>query len=139
MYFAARDGLIKIGCSGDVQRRLRGLGPGIQLLAVGACDAYRLDVELNVHHEFADLHVGHEWFRPEPALLAFIENVAATGVIPAHLDTWRRGRGVKLLTVRGPRKMKRLHWMRRKVLRRARLLLTLGALIERHVAAEVSP
>lgn len=71
VYFAERDGLIKIGCSRDPGKRVVHLDA--RLLASHAGD---FETERTLHRVFADdLAVGREWFRPSPALLAYIERV----------------------------------------------------------------
>lgn len=72
VYFAARDGLVKIGCSTRVGLRVR--EQGASLLAVQAGD---YEVERTLHRVFADDCVVGEWFTPSPALLAYIDRLNA--------------------------------------------------------------
>lgn len=68
VYFArGRDGLIKIGFSSDVGRRMLELGAEVLATVPGS-----VGVEFALHDAFADDLVGDEWFRPSATLLAFI-------------------------------------------------------------------
>lgn len=75
MVYAARveDGLIKIGCSIDIYRRmiqLRG-----ELLGFMFGD---LDDERMIHETLAaDLNHGREWFNPTPAVMAVVNDLRA--------------------------------------------------------------
>jgi hypothetical protein len=80
-------GLIKIGTSGDIARRMEGLtahNPDpLELLGTMRGDR-RLERQL--HERFAAHQAHHEWFKPAPELVAFIAanarrvpHVAATG------------------------------------------------------------
>lgn len=72
VYFAERGGLIKIGCSQHPGKRAVYLDA--RLLASQAGD---FETERTLHRVFADDRVVGEWFRPSPALLAYIERVRA--------------------------------------------------------------
>lgn len=69
-------GLIKIGFSGNPQKRLRSLKTGspdeLSILKV-IKGSPRLEAEL--HRRFVSDRVRGEWFKPSPALLSFIENL----------------------------------------------------------------
>lgn len=71
VYFARNAlGFIKIGCSTQVDKRLRGLRSElIGLIPRGG----RFEVYL--HHYFEGFRAEGEWFQPEPPLLAFIDRV----------------------------------------------------------------
>jgi hypothetical protein len=71
VYFAERDGLIKIGVS--IHPRSRVAGQAAALLATLPGDAR---TETALHLAFADLRVEGEWFRPGPALLRLIDLLA---------------------------------------------------------------
>lgn len=77
VYYVRRaDGLIKIGWTGQLARRLTTLtrehGP-IELLATHPGGR---DVEQRQHARFRDARVEGEWFRPTPELLAHIDKIA---------------------------------------------------------------
>lgn len=72
VYFARKDGLIKIGSSVDPSRRLRELR--VEILVTTPGDKR---TELAFHTLFADAAVGNEWFRPVPELLEVIESLRA--------------------------------------------------------------
>lgn len=87
VYLAQRaDGLIKIGWSSDVERRVRELRrdsrSAVELLA---CFPGDKPDELALHALFADLRVEDEWFHPGAALLAFLESMKA----PLRPQTWQ--------------------------------------------------
>jgi hypothetical protein len=71
VYYAERDGFIKVGISRNVGRRLAALKA--RLLAV---EAGNYMSESNRHEQFAHLRVDGEWFSPGPDLLAHIETLA---------------------------------------------------------------
>jgi hypothetical protein len=146
VYFAERDdGCIKIGQSGRIRQRLVQLRVDfksrIRLLAVGESEyrnakwINRYDIERRVHDEFREHHVGHEWFRPTPELLALVAEVARTGVLPNRfLRSLYDGPRIPRLK-NGPRKPRRgVHFMRQKCLRKAELMLLTAALIEQYRA-----
>jgi hypothetical protein len=66
-------GFIKIGFAEHVESRLRKLRPdcplAIELLLAVAGDRRR---ERELHEQFRDLHVRHEWHRPAEPLLQFV-------------------------------------------------------------------
>lgn len=70
VYFAERDGLIKIGKSSQPNARVLTLKA--RLLATIPGDGR---TEVALHLAFAHLCVKGEWFRPAPELLALIERV----------------------------------------------------------------
>lgn len=70
VYFAERDGLVKIGYSANVDRRMRQLRA--RLLAVMPGGPY---VEWQMHQLFAEYHAHGEWFHPGYGLVGFIEGL----------------------------------------------------------------
>lgn len=72
IYFAADDAfsVVKIGCSSDVERRVRSLG--LTLLATEPGHWAR---ERTLHRLFAHLRVHGEFFRAAPDLLAYIDGL----------------------------------------------------------------
>lgn len=67
-------GLIKIGQTTRLSRRLAGLrASSPDNLKIIKAIAH--DIEAVCHQEFAHLRVHGEWFRPEPELLNFIEEL----------------------------------------------------------------
>jgi hypothetical protein len=98
VYFArATDGLIKIGVTGNLQMRIRGLrrecGEVPELL-VAIRGWHRLEGELHGH--FWSARVRSEWHRPVPELLAFVDVARGTTPLPAaslragqRLTWWR--------------------------------------------------
>ena len=78
VYFvqAKKMGLIKIGYSTNVQKRLGALSTGcpdaLELLCVVKGDQ---KLESKVHQKFAEDRVKGEWFNPSPGLLAFIKTI----------------------------------------------------------------
>ena len=68
VYFAERDGLVKIGYSANVDQRMRQLGA--RLLAVMPGGA---GMEGRMHALFAEYHAHGEWFHPGLGLVSFIE------------------------------------------------------------------
>lgn len=81
VYFCRREGLIKIGVSTNVPRRMAAISKGGQMpsgMTVGPVDllattpgGYQLESRL--HAQFADARVDGEWFQPVPALLRLID------------------------------------------------------------------
>ncbi len=68
IYFARRDGLIKIGCSS--RPAVRCLALKAELIAVQPGD---FETERTLHRVFADdLAVGREWFRPSLRLRTYL-------------------------------------------------------------------
>ncbi|MFG1302687.1 GIY-YIG nuclease family protein [Xanthobacter autotrophicus] len=81
VYFAAlSNGAIKIGYTTDLARRMSNLWyavpGGVTVLAtlVGTPDA-----EQWLHLKFSHLKISGEWFRPDPSLMSFIEEVKRRG------------------------------------------------------------
>lgn len=72
VYFASKNGLIKIGCSAHPAKRVANLGA--ELIAVQPGD---FETERTLHRVFADDREHGEWFRPSTFLLAYIERVIA--------------------------------------------------------------
>lgn len=84
VYYVERDGLIKIGHSKDLAKRLKSLSTG----GVAGPDGMRIgpvklllthgggrDAEQEMHTRFAADRVTGEWFRKSPALLDHIERL----------------------------------------------------------------
>jgi T5orf172 domain len=71
-----KTGLLKIGCSSDVQRRLRDMQGGspdvLRVIKVFGpiCQAYR--IEQAFHDAFTEHRKHGEWFTPDKALLAYV-------------------------------------------------------------------
>lgn len=82
VYFAERDGLIKIGWSATPTRRALSLGAS--LLAVHEGD---MRTERTLHRVFADDREHGEWFRRSPALLTYIERTKHAAPAGALLIT----------------------------------------------------
>ena len=99
VYFAPKDGLLKIGFSTHPQRRARELKPdGPLKLIVGTSD-----IEKELHQRFNVQRVTGEWFKNEGDLKQFVD------ALELLLDTgpWQRTRNK-------PRKTKQSSgWMRR--------------------------
>jgi hypothetical protein len=80
------DGPIKIGVTGQLQKRMRALRTGVphdlRLLATMPGDD---TAEHGLHQRFADDRISPraEWFRPSPTLLAFIATLAPESEIEA--------------------------------------------------------
>lgn len=83
VYFARTDaGLIKIGCSGDVETRIATLRhswacKGLTLIAA-IPGSY--EMERAVHSVFSDERVMFELFKASPRLMAYIEGIPAQAV-----------------------------------------------------------
>jgi hypothetical protein len=72
LYFArGRNGLIKIGVTGDLDQRMSALKTELILVLPG-----RESEERGFHRRFRRLRVEGEWFRPGPALLRYLERSA---------------------------------------------------------------
>lgn len=72
VYFAERDGLIKIGCSVTPAARSRGLGALLLATQPGGFGA-----EADMHERFHASRISGEWFLPEDNLLAHIASLRA--------------------------------------------------------------
>lgn len=76
-------GNIKIGKTVQLRKRLKALsrefGP-VDLLV--DLNGYT-EAEQRMHERFADLHVGREWFRPEPPLTRFVDRAVALKAMTA--------------------------------------------------------
>jgi T5orf172 domain len=75
VYYAERDGLIKIGTSANVQRRMQELEA--ELLASEPGDRKLEDVR---HQQFAATHSHSEWFRPSSELRQHIDAIRAKAI-----------------------------------------------------------
>jgi len=71
VYFVQRGALIKIGWSSYPKRRFKELRPDRVL----HCEPGSMADEQRTHAAFAHLREQGEWFRPEPDLLAFIDDL----------------------------------------------------------------
>src|SRR6476661_6307336 len=67
VYFAERDGRIKIGSSNQVAARMRTLDASLLAVTRGGFDA-----EWATHRLFDDYALGHEWFADVPPLRDYI-------------------------------------------------------------------
>lgn len=77
VYYLRRNGLIKIGWTGNIKARMRALRPDELLAVEPGC----MHIETGRHHQFAEHRLpndgnGDEWFSPEPEVLAHIELIA---------------------------------------------------------------
>lgn len=83
----ADGGPVKIGVSWDVDRRLATIAlwspHPLVLLAAVPGDKY---MERNIQDCFADCHYHHEWFHPEPRLMAAIAAMAAGTPVAEAID-----------------------------------------------------
>lgn len=68
IYFAERDGSIKIGCSGNPKQRMKDLKA--DLLAVVPDCGFK--VERQLHQWFAAFALGGEWFKDNPELRSLV-------------------------------------------------------------------
>ena len=93
VYFAERDGRIKIGTSNQVDARMRELGTALLCQLPGG-----FDIEKALHERFALYALGHEWFRDSPEIRAFIGLAEATPVVAAPPTDHAAGEPV-LMTV----------------------------------------
>jgi excisionase family DNA binding protein len=86
VYFAERDGLIKIGTTIALRSRLNALGAR-PLAAVEGSYAE----ERKLHQRFASDRIAGEWFHPSAALMGFIAGLPALpSVAPSELLTSRQ-------------------------------------------------
>jgi hypothetical protein len=71
-----RTGPVKIGCSRAPMRRLRQLqtASAEKLVMLGTCPGRPMD-EAKIHDMFRHLRERGEWFKPDPLLLHFIQEV----------------------------------------------------------------
>jgi hypothetical protein len=94
VYYLRRNGLIKIGWSGNLAARMRTLRPGELLAVEPGC----LHIETGRHHQFAEHRLsndgnGDEWFSPDPELLAHIELIAQMYPTPDLAEVLSAPRG----------------------------------------------
>jgi hypothetical protein len=75
VYYAGRDGLIKIGTSMNVQRRMQELETELLASEPGS-----RELEMARHQQFAATHSHGEWFRPSAELRQHIATIRAKGV-----------------------------------------------------------
>jgi hypothetical protein len=136
VYFVERDGLVKVGHTHNIRQRVRNLGgKRAHLLAIGYAGWRVRDAELLIHDAFRAHHVGGEWFTPTPELVALIRDVQRTGLIPEpfNREIGYFNRPERLHAPGWKPKPRKLHFTHRRALERARLLLTVAALIERRL------
>lgn len=84
VYYLRRNGLIKIGWTGNIKARMRALRPDELLAAEPGC----MHIETGRHHQFGEHRLpntgdGDEWFQPAPELLDHIEQMASLYPKPA--------------------------------------------------------
>lgn len=72
VYFAERDGLVKIGWSGHPCQRALGLKASLLAVVPGSRQDERI-----MHERFAGDRVAGEWFRPSPALVEYVDALKA--------------------------------------------------------------
>jgi T5orf172 domain len=94
-FLQRRDGLIKIGTTRDIGKRVRALQKSHGILAILKTIEGGLAEERAIHRRFKRHHEFGEWFRPEAELLSFIET-QPTGISIEHgrttkTDQWRAG------------------------------------------------
>lgn len=96
VYFAERDGRIKIGTSNQVAERLRSLGATLLGQLPGG-----FDVEKALHQRFAPYALGHEWFRDSPEIRTFIGLIDAppASEAPEPANSGAAGPDPELLTI----------------------------------------
>ncbi len=70
VYFAERDGLVKIGYSANVDQRMRQLRARLLAVMPGGPN-----VEWHMHHLFDEYRAHGEWFHPGYGLVGFIEGL----------------------------------------------------------------
>lgn len=87
VYFAERDGLIKIGCSALPRSRTRNLGAHLIITIPGD-----FALERALHHRFAGSQAHGEWFHPTFDLLAFVSVAPAMDPPDAVWTTKRAAR-----------------------------------------------
>lgn len=75
VYFAERDGLVKIGFSRNPVQRAKGLSARLMAVMPGT-----LCMERRMHQLFAAYRVHGEWFRPGLDLVSFVEALRGEGV-----------------------------------------------------------
>lgn len=117
-YFVRDGDAIKIGFSDRPKKRIKSLATGspreLEVLAVVPASVAD---EFNTHQKFAHLRIRGEWFRSDPELLDFIEEVkkfvdqewlapepprAAKPIrIPKPVNPWRKLRGQLIVRRRG--------------------------------------
>lgn len=123
VYYLRRNGLIKIGWSGNLKARMRALRPDELLAVEPGC----MHIETGRHHQFAEHRLpsgpaGDEWFNPAPELLGHIELIARMYPTPSLAELMPRPRSrpprrssVELLTVITPddvATLRRVHALR---------------------------
>ena len=78
VYFirAVSTGLIKIGVSRNVERRLKALSATDEMALLATIECAPMSIERLLQRRFRHLRVRGEWFRPEKELLDYIEHVS---------------------------------------------------------------
>lgn len=83
VYFVECEGLIKIGCTVNMERRMASLqtsqAKDLRLLAMAVGDNYG---ERLLHQQFREARQRGEWFEKTPALMRLIEAIAAAPGVP---------------------------------------------------------
>lgn len=79
VYLVSRDGLHKIGFSGNPQGRLAQIGGGDLVHTFPSLAAYQVEQEL--HRKFADVRAEGEWFRLGPGDVEAIRRVSRADLI----------------------------------------------------------
>lgn len=70
IYYAEREGMVKIGCTRAVGQRMQALRTSLLATEPGS---YELEAER--HAQFDHLRIAGEWFRPGAALMAHIDRL----------------------------------------------------------------
>lgn len=74
VYFARKNGAVKIGWTHNLERRMQEL----KATATAVIPGDR-DTEAWMHRRFAESRICHEWFGPTPQVLDFIDHLRASG------------------------------------------------------------
>lgn len=92
VYFVEREGLIKIGVSANLDKRLSDIGKGSSMLpgmTIGpvtllATESGDRTLEQSLHQRFRKTRVAGEWFRPSKALHSYIDDLKRFQNNPGH-------------------------------------------------------
>lgn len=88
IYYLRQNGLIKVGWSRDVDRRLKSYGPNVEVLCVHPGSHHD---EQELHHALTPARArGREWYEDGPILQDFIGRALATYGPPEVYTTWTR-------------------------------------------------
>lgn len=86
IYFIRANGLIKVGWSADVERRLKSYGPGIEVLCVYA--GTRQD-ETTLHQQLTPSRAkGREWYHDDAIMQAFVADAVTKHGRPNIVIRW---------------------------------------------------